>query len=392
MKKTHVAAVILAAGCGSRMLTDTTKQLMNIGGETVVLRSLKAFDQCNDIDSILLVARDEEIEFLRENVCPEIKKLTGIVCGGKTRAESARLGFYAICDEATHVAIHDAARCLITPQMISEVVNVAKEFGAATASSAVTDTVKKISFDGSVEATLPRGELALATTPQIFSTEIYKRAVDEYLVDESITDDNMLVERLGVKITAVDIGKENIKITSPSDIGLAEYILTKRGGKTMADYRIGHGYDVHKFVSDRPLVLGGVTIPYDYGLLGHSDADVLVHAIIDALLGAAALGDIGGHFPDSDDRYKGISSIELLRRVKELLSKENYIVSNIDATLVMQRPKIAGYVSLMVENIAGALDIEVSSVNVKATTEEGLGFTGCGQGASAHAVAMLIKK
>ena len=160
----------------------------------------------------------------------------------------------------------------------------------------------------------------------------------------------------------------------------------------MADYRIGHGYDVHKFVSDRPLVLGGVTIPYDYGLLGHSDADVLVHAIMDALLGAAALGDIGRHFPDSDDRYKGISSIELLRRVKELLSKENYIVSNIDATLVMQRPKIAGYVSLMVENIAGALDIEVSSVNVKATTEEGLGFTGCGQGASAHAVAMLIKK
>lgn len=160
----------------------------------------------------------------------------------------------------------------------------------------------------------------------------------------------------------------------------------------MADCRIGHGYDVHKFACDRALVLGGVNVPCEYGLLGHSDADVLVHAIMDSLLGAAGLGDIGRHFPDTSDEYKGISSIELLRRVRDLILKEGYIVSNIDATLIMQKPKIAPYVNDMVANIANALQVSKTQINVKATTEEGLGFTGNGQGAAAHAVAIITKK
>lgn len=153
--------------------------------------------------------------------------------------------------------------------------------------------------------------------------------------------------------------------------------------------RVGMGYDVHKLVDNRELILGGVTIPYEKGLLGHSDADVLLHAIMDALLGAAALGDIGKHFPDTEERYKGISSIRLLEEVKKLLDQELYIIENIDATIIAQRPKMAPYIEQMRENIAQTLKIDVNQINVKATTEEGLGFTGQGEGISSQAICML---
>ena len=156
--------------------------------------------------------------------------------------------------------------------------------------------------------------------------------------------------------------------------------------------RVGMGYDVHKLVEDRALILGGVCIPYEKGLLGHSDADVLIHAVMDALLGAAALGDIGRHFPDSDPKYKGISSMLLLEHVGSLLMENGYVVGNIDATVIAQRPKLAPYIETMRENIAKALKIEVSRVNVKATTEEGLGFTGQGQGIASSAVALIEAK
>ena len=155
--------------------------------------------------------------------------------------------------------------------------------------------------------------------------------------------------------------------------------------------RIGQGYDVHKLVEGRKLILGGVGIPYEKGLLGHSDADVLVHAVMDALLGAAALGDIGQHFPDTDPRYEGISSIELLKKVGELLEEKGYVVENIDATIIAQRPKLLNYRPKMAENIAQALHLDVSRVSVKATTEEGLGFTGTGEGISSQAITLLME-
>lgn len=153
--------------------------------------------------------------------------------------------------------------------------------------------------------------------------------------------------------------------------------------------RVGMGYDVHRLVEDRKLIIGGVEIPYEKGLLGHSDADVLLHAIMDALLGAAALGDIGKHFPDNDDRYKGISSLELLRQVGKLLDEKNYVIENIDATIIAQKPKMRPYIDEMRKNIADTLKLDIDRVNVKATTEEGLGFTGAGEGISAQAICLL---
>ena len=154
--------------------------------------------------------------------------------------------------------------------------------------------------------------------------------------------------------------------------------------------RVGMGYDVHRLVEGRKLILGGVEIPYEKGLLGHSDADVLIHAIMDALLGAAALGDIGKHFPDTDPRYKGISSVELLKHVAKLLDKNNYVIENIDATVIAQRPKLRPYMEEMTKNIAGALGIEENRLNLKATTEEGLGFTGTGEGMASQAICSLV--
>jgi len=389
VKKTHFTAIILAAGCGSRMAGDKTKQLMTIGGETVVGRSVRAFNECPDIDDIILVARPDEIDRLRNDICVPFDKVVKVVCGGKTRAESAKLGFNAISDNCTHVALHDAARCLIEPKMISEVVASAVNNGAATAVSSVTDTVKRISKDGFVEGTIPRNELVHATTPQAFEVELYKKALESTTVDESVTDDNMLVEKLGKKIAAVNLGSENIKITTASDIGLAEYILSKREGKIVADCRIGHGYDVHKFACDRALVLGGVNVPCEYGLLGHSDADVLVHAIMDALLGAAGLGDIGRHFPDNDPSFEGVSGEFLLKETLSICNSKGFSVSNVDSIIVAQAPMLASYLDLMCERIADALSVSKDSVNVKATTEEKLGFTGRLEGISAHAVCIM---
>ena len=253
------------------------------------------------------------------------------------------------------------------------------------------DTVKLIDESGKIVSTVPRSSVVRAQTPQVFSRALYKRALSEceYLGD--ITDDNMLVERLGAQIYAVDIGPTNVKITTRDDLTLAKNILTERGEGVVNGYRIGHGYDVHKLVEGRKLIIGGVEIPYERGLLGHSDADVLLHAIMDSLLGAAALGDIGRHFPDSSDEFRGISSMHLLTRVAELIRKNGFNVVNVDATLVMQRPKVAPYVPKMISNIAFALGIPEDAVNVKATTEEHLGFTGREEGASAHSVAMLVK-
>lgn len=391
MKKPRTAAIILAGGSGSRMCSDKTKQFIEIFGRTVLERTLIAFDKSSLIDELVVVVKDGEERALEMlTATKELSKPLKLVIGGECRAASAKNGFLALSDEVDFVAIHDAARCLITPEMINKVVEKAHLTDAATAVCAVTDTVKTVDECGMIVSTVPREYVFRAQTPQVFKRSLYSSALDSCEILSDITDDNMLVERTGARIYAVDLGSTNIKITTKEDLTLAKNILTERGEGIVSSFRIGHGYDVHKLVEGRRLIIGGVDIPYERGLLGHSDADVLLHAVMDALLGAAALGDIGRHFPDSSDEFKGISSMHLLTRVAELIHKNGFKVGNVDATLVMQRPKVAPYIPKMVSNIAFALGIPESCVNVKATTEEHLGFTGREEGASAHCVAMLL--
>ena len=393
MEKKMTSAIILAGGVGSRMRSNKSKQLMTIFGKTVLERCVCAFDKSELVDEIIVVIKSDELDYAEQIVSKTVKnKPYTLVNGGACRAESAKNGFGAINERIQFVAIHDAARCLITPEMIDKTISVAYAHNAATAVCGVYDTVKIVDENGKITSTVPRETVFRAQTPQVFERELYKRGLDECDDLSAVTDDNMLVERLGATIYAVDLGATNIKITTPDDLAIAKNILTERGESAMSECRIGHGYDVHKLVEGRKLIIGGVSIPYDKGLLGHSDADVLIHAVMDAVLGAAALGDIGRHFPDTAEEYRGVSSVYLLTKVNELIRDKGYKVVNVDATLVMQKPKIASYVSDMILNIATALGIDRDSVNVKATTEERLGFTGREEGASAHAVAMLSRE
>ena len=384
-----VSAIILAAGQGSRMRSDITKQKMTVCGKSVIWRSVDAFNKSSVIDSIVVVCREEEIDWMNSELLNDFKKIHAIVVGGKTRAESALCGFNAISKETTYVAIHDGARCLVNEDIISSVVDKAFIYGAATAATVVTDTMKQIDDDYVIEKTISRNRVMTVQTPQIFSREIYAKAVRSNITDQNITDDNMLVESIGQKVYCVDTGKNNIKITTPDDITYAEYLIERK--YRMNDVRIGHGYDVHRLAENRLLIIGGVEIPYERGLLGHSDADVLTHAVMDALLGACGLGDIGRHFPDTSGEFKDISSLILLSRVNELIKNKGYAVSNIDVTLVMQKPKVSPYVDQMIDNLSKILVIERGRINIKATTEEKLGFTGREEGISAHAVALVTK-
>lgn len=385
--KKYVTAIVLAAGSGSRMNLDTTKQRITLLGESVLHRTVRVFDRCEEIDAIVIASRADEMDWVKAEMA-DINKPVTVVIGGKTRSESSLNAFSAIPEETEILAIHDGARCLITEQNIIDVIEAARTHGAATSGTFVTDTVKSCA-DGFINSTIPRETLFFAHTPQVFSRELYEKALNSNLSLSAYTDDNMLLEQMGVKIYPVDTGKQNIKITTVDDLSYAEYIL--EGRREMNEIRVGHGYDVHRLVEGRKLILGGVEISHDKGLLGHSDADVLTHAIMDAILGACALGDIGRHFPDSSEKYKDISSLELLRQVGCIIKNAGYSVVNIDATVVLQKPKIASYVDQMIENISKILDIEQGRINIKATTEEKLGFTGHEEGASAHAVASVKK-
>ena len=386
VNKNKVTAIILAGGSSTRMSTTASKQLAYICSESVIHRSVRAFAECDLIDDIVVACKAEEHDIIERELAVGICKPVRVVNGGRSRAESA-MNAFAITEGADYVAIHDAARPLVTPDMIARVVLAAIEHGAATAACPVTDTLK-LADNGFIKTTVPRRSMYSAQTPQVFARELYEKATEGVnLSSPELTDDNMLLENIGVMVSIVDTSKENLKITEELDLALAEFIIKKR--EKMCNLRVGHGYDVHKFTDGRALILGGVQVPFDKGLLGHSDADVLVHAVMDALLGACALGDIGRHFPDTDDSFRSISSLVLLEKVGKLLAENGYSVVNIDATLVMQAPKIAPYIEEMRANIANTLGIDISSVNVKATTEEGLGFTGAREGAAAHAVAMV---
>lgn len=377
-KNKKLAVIIAAAGSGKRMGGGVPKQFLEIEGKTVLVKTAVAFSRNQYIDSIFVVTGKDYLE-TTNTLLKDLEKFQGAVCGGSERQDSVMAGLKILPDDIEYVLVHDGARPFVTQEVIDRVIFDTVLTGAAIAAVPVKDTIKTIEAEGKTfEKTLDRSRLRSIQTPQGFEVKLLKSAYEAAFNSGFYgTDDAVLVERLGHKVYYSKGDYKNIKITTKEDMPM--------------ETRIGTGYDVHKFAENRKLIMGGVEIPHSRGLLGHSDADVLVHAVMDALLGAAGLGDIGKHFPDTDDKYKGISSLKLLEHVGGLLKEQGYSVGNIDSTIIAQEPKMAPFIEQMKINIAETLKIRHNKVNVKATTTEKLGFTGRGEGIAAEAVCILNK-
>ena len=369
-----VTAIIVAAGASRRMGFDKLSYRLP-DGRTVLETSCALFAAHPAVDELVLVAGGNRPQC--EAIAAACPKPCTVVQGGATRADSVRSGLAAA--KGKLVAIHDAARPFASAEIITAALQAAAESGAAAPAVPVKDTIKVADQDGKVVATPDRATLYAVQTPQCFDRALYLQALEAVSGEKAslVTDDCSLFELAGLPVTLTAGDYANLKITTKEDL---------QKEKTM---RIGHGYDVHRLVEDRKLILGGVEVPYEKGLLGHSDADVLLHAVMDAVLGAAALGDIGQHFPDTDPAYKGADSLALTREVAKIIAAHGYKVGNIDATILCQRPKLAPHIPAMRRNIADAFGLPLDAVSVKATTEEHLGFTGEGLGIAAHAVALI---
>ena len=371
-----VYAVLLCGGSGSRMGAAGNKTLLPVGGVPAVVRALRVFAKATEGCVLVVRAGEETIfrETLRACALPDFP----IVPGGCDRQESCLRGLEALPEACDIVLIHDGARPFVTERIIADAIASVRARGSGVAAIPARDTVKRAAADGRVLETLRRSELYQMQTPQGFYRRdllaAHRRAAARY------TDDAALMEAAGFPVYLTPGSPDNLKLTSPEDLRMA-------GGLFLP--RIGYGFDVHRLVSGRALVLGGVSVPYEKGLLGHSDADVALHALMDALLGAAALGDIGRHFPDTDPQYKGADSLVLLDHVMALLREKGYAVGNVDVTIIAQKPKLKDYIEAMRENLAAHLGIDPDCVNVKATTTEKPGFEGEGLGNSAHAVACI---
>jgi 2-C-methyl-D-erythritol 4-phosphate cytidylyltransferase/2-C-methyl-D-erythritol 2,4-cyclodiphosphate synthase len=405
----HVTAIIAAGGRGQRFGGDRPKQLLLVGGRPILERSVLAFASHPEVDAIIVALPpglvDDPPAYLRRSDKP-----LRIVAGGERRQDSVANAFRAMADASDVIVIHDAARPFASADLIARTIAAAAESGAAVAAVQSRDTVKQAevwrgadaeTWRGAsalrvVKATLPRETIYLAQTPQAFQRDVLRRALEMGARDRrDATDEAALVELAGLPVRIVDGEASNIKITTQEDVPVAEAIArgldpqsaVRNPQSTMP--RAGTGYDLHRLVAGRPLVLGGVTIPAERGALGHSDADVVCHAVTDAILGAVSLGDIGRHFPDSDPRWKDANSLELLRRVVQLVTEQGFMIGNVDVTVMLETPKIRDHVDAMRVLVAGAIGIDVARVSIKGKTNEGVDAVGRGEAIAAHAIALL---
>ena len=379
MAKTY--GIILAAGSAKRM--GKNKMFMHVGKKSVLERSLHIFDQSGCIDHLVIVCQKKDQDKTDAVAQKTLRIPYTIVVGGSERQFSVENGLAAAGD-ADVVVVHDGARCFVESRVIQACVQKAYETGAAAAGVRTKDTIKKLD-NGMITDTVDRTDLVNIQTPQAFRYSVLTKAHAKAKQDGFVgTDECALLERLGMPIHFIEAHYDNIKITTKEDILYGRHIVGEQQTRT------GTGYDAHRLEPGLPLVLGGEKIPHTHGLLGHSDADVLLHAIMDALLGAAAAGDIGRHFPCTDE-FRGISSLVLLKRTKEIIADKGYDISNIDATVVMQQPRLAPYIENIRSNISNVLQIDIDAVSVKATTTEGMGFEGEQQGISAAAIATLVR-
>ncbi len=369
-----VLAVILAAGSGARFGSDKTRA--HLAAKPVWWHSFHTYSEHPSIDRILIVAGKENYDEVRR-LAPTV----AVVRGGPTRQASARIALDAVPVDSEIILFHDAARPFISADLIQAVLDAVRRSGASAPALPVTDTIRQVEESGAT--LLDRNKLVAMQTPQGALASIWREA--HRAAEGEFTDDMALIEAIGVQPEYVPGDPDNFKITLPGDLRRAQAMLSPM------EVRTGLGYDVHRFSDDssRVLMLGGVPFVGARALEGHSDADVLLHAAVDALLGAAALGDIGVHFPPSDERWRGEPSLTFLRHAAKLLNEKGWEVANLDIAVIAETPKIMPRASEMREKIAETLGLNVDQVSIKATTNEGLGSIGRGEGISAFATATI---
>jgi 2-C-methyl-D-erythritol 4-phosphate cytidylyltransferase / 2-C-methyl-D-erythritol 2,4-cyclodiphosphate synthase len=379
-----VTAIIAAAGAGRRLGGAVPKQLLELGGRSILERSVDAFAAHPAVAETIVVLPPglaaAPPEWLNARA-PQVR----VVAGGDRRQDSVANGFDAVDAAADIVLVHDGARPFVTADVISRVIDAAAVHGAAIAAIPVSDTVKRVDArTGSpvIAETIARDALYLAQTPQGFATDVLRDAIALGRSGVDATDEAALAERAGHHVLIVNGARANVKITTPEDLEAAGHSLMHPG-------RVGTGYDLHRLVPGRRLMLGGVEVPSEAGALGHSDGDVVCHAVTDALLGAVSAGDIGQHFPDSDPRWKDASSVAMLKQIVGLVRSRGFAPVNVDVVVILERPKLGAYRSQIAESLASALGIPADAVGIKAKTNEGVDAVGRGEAIAAHAVALL---
>ena len=376
--KNKTAAIIPAAGKGTRFGLDINKLLIPVENKTIIEHTVDIFLSNANIDYILVTVSEDDMDFMTKT----LSKKVIIVKGGPTRTASVANALKCLPDDTLTVLIHDGARPFVDNALIDRILSDIKVYGTAIAALPSTDTVKIVS-DNKVSDTPTRSNVYLVQTPQGFYAKDIIEAYSRITENDVFTDDSSVYEKY-IGPTHVTLGNpSNKKITVMEDLRLFER------EKPRIAMRVGTGYDAHKLTPNRKLILGGVEIPYDKGLLGHSDADVLIHSVMDCLLSASCLKDIGSLFPDTDPQYKDICSLLLLKKVGQLMVEKGKTIINVSAAIICQAPKLAPYIDKMRENIATALNILPSQVNISATTTEGMGFTGRGEGIAASSTCLI---
>jgi len=384
----HVTAIIAAAGAGRRLGAAKPKQLLDIGGGSMLQHSVRAFLGHPRVVDVVVVVSPDLTTLALAGIEPSRAAALRVVKGGDRRQDSVANGFAAVAPESDVVLIHDAARPFVSADLIDRTIDAAAAHGAAIAALQSRDTVKRVAGDGRITETIPRETIYLAQTPQAFRRDVLAAAIELGRSGVEATDEAMLAERAGYHVHVVDGDPGNVKVTTSADLDAARARMASTG-KPARTGRAGTGYDLHRLVEGRPLILGGVTVPSDRGALGHSDADVVCHAATDAILGAVGLGDIGRHFPDTDPRWKDADSLVLLREAARMVRDHGYEVGNLDVTVILERPKIKDAVEPMRTRLAEALGIDRDRVSVKGKTNEGVDAVGRGEAVAAHAVALV---
>ena len=377
------AAIIVAAGRGARLGAEIPKQYLPLAGQAVLRHAAAAIAQHPDVGPVRAVIRPQDQHLYEEAV--QGLDLLDPVAGGATRQESVRLGLESLtAQEPDNVLIHDAARPFPDEALLGRVLDALADAPGAVAALPVADTLKRAE-GGRISATLERSGLWRAQTPQGFRFRAILDAHRGVAGQDDFSDDAAVAERAGLSVALVEGDEDNLKITTAGDLARAERILRARQGET----RVGTGYDVHRLGPGSGLTLCGVHVPFEKALHGHSDADVALHALTDALLGAVAAGDIGEHFPPGDPQWAGAASETFVRAAMAEIAKRGGSLVHADVTIICEAPKIGPHRAAMTRKLAQMLELEANCVSVKATTTEGLGLTGRGEGIAAQAIATV---